>query len=136
MAKPERLQQSIETSMSLPGLSPTDRPEARERVRTMATEYGQRLLADPGGMKWRQHAWLEPPVFQRLSELRVPTLILVGGPLMFEAPQAVEALSRAIPGARVVLMPAESTMINLDQPEAFNRIILDFLDGINHPPRQ
>jgi hypothetical protein len=32
-------------------------------------------------------------------------------------------------------MPAESTMIDLDQPEAFNRIVLDFLDAINQSPK-
>ena len=57
------------------------------------------------GMERRAHAWLEPPAFQRLSEIHVPTLIVAGEPLLFGAPQAVEALSHAIAGARVVLMP-------------------------------
>ena len=88
-------------------------------------------------MERRAHAWLEPPAFHRLSDIQVPALIVAGEPLLFGAQQAVEALSRAIAGAKVVLMPGgESTMINLDQPEAFNRIVLDFLDAINRPPRQ
>jgi pimeloyl-ACP methyl ester carboxylesterase len=132
----ERTQQFIEFGMSLPENS-LERPEARERMRIMATEYAQRILADlAGSMQRREHAWLEPPAFQRLSELHVPTLIVVGGQLPFDAPQAVEALSRAIAGAKVVLMPTESTMINLEQPEAFNRIVLDFLDAIDQSPKQ
>ncbi|MGO8948404.1 MAG: alpha/beta fold hydrolase [Ktedonobacterales bacterium] len=131
----ERLQQFIETSFSLPEYAP-ERPEARERARTIATEFAQRLLADPGGMERRQHAWLEPPAFQRLSEIHVPTLMVVPEPLMGNAPQSVEAVSQAIAGARVVTMPARSTAYTLDQPEAFNRIVLDFLDAINQPPRQ
>jgi len=131
----ERLQQFIETSFSMPEYSPA-RPEARERARTIATEYAQRLLADPTWTERRQHVWLEPPAFQRLSEIHVPTLMVVRGPLMLGAQQTVEALSQAIAGAKVVTMPAESTMINMDQPEVFNRIVLDFLDAINQPPKQ
>jgi 3-oxoadipate enol-lactonase len=126
----ERMKQFIEFGMSLPE-NALDRAEARERARTMATENAQRLLAEPELGHLRAHAWLEPPAFQRLAELHVPTLILVGGPMLLGAPKAVEALSRAITGAQLVLMPAESTMINLNQPEAFNGIVLDFLEASN-----
>jgi 3-oxoadipate enol-lactonase len=132
----ERMQQFIETSFSMPEYARM-RPEARERMRTIATENTQSLSADAAGwMERRAHAWLEPPAFQRLSEIHVPTLIVAGEPLIGNAPQAIDALSHAIAGARVVLMPAESTVINLDQPEVFNRIVLDFLDAINQSPRQ
>ena len=51
------------------------------------TEFAQRILADLAGwMERRQHVWLEPPAFQRLSEIHVPTLIVVRGPLEFNAP--------------------------------------------------
>jgi pimeloyl-ACP methyl ester carboxylesterase len=131
----ERMQQFIEAGMSLPEYAPV-RPKARERMRTIATEYAQRLLADPTWMERRAHAGLEPPAFQRLSEIHVPTLIVERGPLEFNAPQRIEALSHAIAGAKVVTMPAESSMINIDQPEAFNRIVLDFLDAIDQSPKQ
>ena len=132
----ERLQQFIEAGMSLPEYARI-RPETRERMHTMATENTQRLLADLAGwMERRAHAWLEPPAFQRLSEIHVPTLIVAGEPLIGNAPQQIEALSQAIAGAKVVLMPAESTAINMDQPDVFNRIILDFLNVINQSPEQ
>jgi pimeloyl-ACP methyl ester carboxylesterase len=132
----ERMQQFIEAGMGLPEYA-RSRPEVRERMRTIATEYTQRILADLiGWMEWSAHAWLEPPAFQRLSEIHVPTLIVEPEPLEFNAPQRVEALSHAIAGAKAVTMPAESSLINLDQPEAFNRIVLDFLDAINQSPKQ
>jgi pimeloyl-ACP methyl ester carboxylesterase len=136
----ERVQQFIETSFSMPEYAPpADRPEVRERMRTIATENSQRILAAvkvPGGVERRAHAWLEPSAFDRLSEIKIPTLIVVGEPLLLDAQQAVEALSHAIARAKVVLIPAESSLINLEQPEAFNRIVLDFLDAINQSPRQ
>jgi hypothetical protein len=130
------MQQFIETSFSMPEYSPpADRPEVRERMRTIVTEYTQRVLADPTWPERRQHVWLEPPAFQRLSELHVPTLLVMGAPLKFDAPQYIEALSQAIAGAKVILMPTgESNWIDLN--EAFNRIVLGFLDAINRPPRQ
>ena len=131
----ERLQQFVETSMSLPEFS-HQRPEVRERMRTIATEFVQRMTANMEWMGRTQHAWLEPPAFQRLSEIHVPTLIVVRGPLDSDAQQSVEAVSHAIAGAKVVLMLAESTMVNVEQPGAFNRIALDFLDAINQSPEQ
>ena len=118
----ERMKQFIEAGMSLPEYARM-RPETRERMRTMATENTQSLLADPAEwMERRAHAWLEPPVFERLSEIHVPTLIVAGELLIVNTPQLLDALSHAIAGAKVVLIPAESTMINMDQPEAFNRL--------------
>ena len=136
----ERMQHFIEAGMSMPGYAPSvERSEARERMRTIVTEHTQRLLAsaqEPGWRERHRQAWLEPPAFQRLSEIHVPTLIVVRGPLGLDAPQYIDALSRAIAGARVMVMPAESTMINMDQPEAFNRLVLNFLDEINQSPKQ
>jgi pimeloyl-ACP methyl ester carboxylesterase len=135
----EQVQHFIEDFVSLPGYASTAAyPDIRERQRRIVTEYAQRMLAAaivPGWMERRAHAWLEPPVFQRLSEIHVPTMIVVRGPLTVDAQQYIEALSHAIAGAEVVLIPAESIMINLEQPEAFNRIVLDFLDAINRPPK-
>jgi pimeloyl-ACP methyl ester carboxylesterase len=126
----ERLQNFIEAGLSM-AENALERPETRERMRAMATENGQRLVANPEWIHLRTHAWREPPVFQRLSEIHVPTLIVVQRPLQFDALQYIEALSQAIAGAKVALIPAESTMINLNQPEAFNRIVLDFLGAID-----
>ena len=136
----ERIQHFIEAGMNNPEYAPpVERSKARERLRTIVTEQAQRILAsaqEPEYSERHRQAWLEPPAFQRLAEIHVPTLIVVRGPLVRDAPQYIDALSRAIAGARVVVMPAESTMINLDQPEAFNRLVLDFLDAINRPPKQ
>ena len=89
----ERLQHFIEAGMSNPEYAPpVERSEARERLRTIVTEHTQRLLAsaqEPGYSERRRQAWLEPPAFQRLSEIHVPTLIVVRGPLKFEMPRSI-----------------------------------------------
>jgi pimeloyl-ACP methyl ester carboxylesterase len=41
--------------------------------------------------------------------------------------EAKDALARAIPGARWVVVPASGHVTNADQPAAFNAILKEFL---------
>ena len=127
----ERLQQFIEAGLSRTGYAPpADRPEARERQRTIVTENSQRLLTsmqEPGWLERHNQAWLDPSAFGRLGRIRVPTLMVVREPLGPDAQQYVYALSQAIAGAKVVVMPSAWSPLNLEQPQAVNRLILDFL---------
>jgi len=71
-------------------------------------------------------------VIENLTEIKVPTLILVGEndtPFL----QATEYMSKVIPGARRVVIPEAGHTVNRDNPEAFNRVVLDFLGTLNLP---
>jgi pimeloyl-ACP methyl ester carboxylesterase len=39
-------------------------------------------------------------------------------------------MAKKIPGARLEVIRDAGHSSNLDQPEAFNRVLLDFLDGL------
>jgi pimeloyl-ACP methyl ester carboxylesterase len=67
---------------------------------------------------------LEP----RLRTLRIPTLVTVEE----DAPalDASRVLGAAIPGAVLRTLPATGHTLNLEEPEAFNAAVLDFLRGI------
>ena len=84
-------------------------------------------MREPGWRERFEQAWLDPPPFGRLGEIRVPTLIIVRGPLGPDAQQYVYALSQAIAGARLVPMPSAWSPLTLEQPNIVNRILLDFL---------
>jgi pimeloyl-ACP methyl ester carboxylesterase len=72
-----------------------------------------------------------PEVIDGLPTIRVPTLIVVGDQDQpFLAP--CEYMAKKIAGARLVVIPGAGHSSNLDQPEAFNRALLEFLDGL--PP--
>ena len=72
-----------------------------------------------------------PRVIDGLAGIRVPTLIIVGDQDQpFLAP--CEYMAKKIPGARLEVIRGAGHSSNLDQPEAFNRVLLDFLDGL--PP--
>lgn len=64
----------------------------------------------------------------RLSQLRVPTLVIHG-----ESDRLVPAgngklIAERIPGARLVLLPAASHLFTTDQTEAAHQAILEFLE--------
>ena len=64
-----------------------------------------------------------------LSSIRVPTLIVLGDrDTPFIAP--CEYMAKKIPGARLEVIVDAGHASNLDQPEAFNRVLLDFLGSL------
>jgi pimeloyl-ACP methyl ester carboxylesterase len=68
-------------------------------------------------------------VIDGLSQIAVPTLIIVGDQDQpFLAP--CEYMAKKIPGARLEVIRGAGHSSNLDQPEAFNRVLLDFLTGL------
>lgn len=74
-----------------------------------------------------------PSVFDledRLGKLEVPTLIITGD----EDDPCLEPgifMKRKIPAAGLVVIPKSGHTINLEEPEAFNRALLDFLTAVD-----
>jgi len=71
-------------------------------------------------------------VIENLGEVKVPTLVLVGErdtPFL----AASEYMERAIPDARRVVVPDAGHAANLDNTEAFNHAVLDFLGSLALP---
>jgi pimeloyl-ACP methyl ester carboxylesterase len=64
---------------------------------------------------------------ERFSELRIPTLLLVGGdsPPLFQ--RALEAVAEALPSGQVAVMPGEQHVAMDTNPELFLREVLAFL---------
>ena len=65
----------------------------------------------------------------QLHEIGCPTLVVAGECDVVIGPAAKETLARGIRNARIVMIPASGHVSNWDQPERFNRILLDFLDS-------
>lgn len=69
-----------------------------------------------------------------LPDIAVPTLVLVGSEdRHFLA--AADYMAGKIPGARKIVIPGAGHASNLDQPEAFNRAVDDFLAELAGPDR-
>jgi pimeloyl-ACP methyl ester carboxylesterase len=74
-----------------------------------------------------------PSVFElgdRLEKLEVPTLIMTGD----EDDPCLEPglyMKRKIPAAGLVVIPKSGHTINLEEPDVFNRTVLDFLTAVD-----
>ena len=68
-------------------------------------------------------------VIDALGSIRVPTIVIVGDrDEPFIAP--CEYMAKKIPGARLEVIRDAGHSSNLDQPDAFNRVLIDFLDSL------
>lgn len=65
----------------------------------------------------------------RLGEVRVPTLVVVGDLDTPQTLEAADALAKGIPGARLGVIRGTAHLPNMERPEEFNRLVLDFLGG-------
>jgi pimeloyl-ACP methyl ester carboxylesterase len=70
---------------------------------------------------------LDPPAMDRVSEIDAPTLILFGTLDMPDLKEVVDYLEATIPNARRVDIPGVAHMVNLEAPERFNEVLLEFL---------
>lgn len=70
---------------------------------------------------------LAPPAAERLDEILVPTLVLAGE---YDQPSQIagpKLLAERIPNAEFVMLNGAAHLLNMEQPEAFNAAVLNFL---------
>ncbi|HET7034706.1 MAG TPA: 2-succinyl-6-hydroxy-2,4-cyclohexadiene-1-carboxylate synthase [Thermomicrobiaceae bacterium] len=101
-------------------------PAARERHRA------QRLSNSPLGLANSLRgtgAGAMEPVVDRLAELQMPTLLVVGE-LDDKYVALAGALEHAIPGARLAIVPDAGHAVHLEQPEVFERLVYEFITRV------
>lgn len=62
-----------------------------------------------------------------VERIAVPTLIVTSDEDTVYPPATAEAMTRRIPGARLAVIAGAGHVSNLEQPDAFNRTVLEFL---------
>lgn len=103
---------------------PAGHEDARRRVTELLAAYrGGRWLnpVEPSGPD-------KPVTMTDLASVKAPTLVVSGE---LEVPYlriVSDALAYGIPGARKVIIPGGGHMVNLIEPERYNRAVLDFLE--------
>ncbi|MBX6762978.1 MAG: alpha/beta hydrolase [Rubrobacteraceae bacterium] len=99
-------------------------PQTRQRLRTILSENAFSVFE---GFEPQSHR-LALLTEDRLKEIDAPTLLILsdGGrdPLARALDDRLEEL---IPTLRTVVLPDASPMVNMDRPEEFNRMVLEFL---------
>ena len=67
---------------------------------------------------------------ERLSEITLPVQLIVGADDPSTPPEASRVIQQQIAGASLAVIDNGSHLCNVEQPEAFNRALLGFLDRV------
>jgi 3-oxoadipate enol-lactonase len=94
-------------------------PVVRERVRAMARATVESVMEGRS---------LYPPAIERLAELQMPMLVVVGELDMPGIHEIADLLIDANPNAELVTIPDVAHMVNLEKPEEFNELLLSYLE--------
>ena len=74
---------------------------------------------------------LDPPAAGRLAEIKIPVLVIVGDLDPSTAAGTADYLANNVEGAKKIPFEGVAHMVNMEQPERFNRVVLDFLEGVD-----
>ena len=115
---------AIELMLDFPPMVPAAAvPVLRSRIEAMASEYSwAHFLPDAP-----RAVALEPPAAERLQEIAVPTLVVVGECDMNAMHVQADFVAARIPGARTVRIARSGHMTNMEAPGEFNVAVLDFI---------
>jgi pimeloyl-ACP methyl ester carboxylesterase len=72
---------------------------------------------------------LDPPRAERMDDIAVPALIMVGEHDLPDVRQAADHLATTLGDGKAVVIPDAAHLPSLEQPEAFNRALFGFLDS-------
>ena len=72
-------------------------------------------------------SWPEPPLEERLGEIRAPTLVVVGSNDVEDIREIGDQLVGEIAGARLEVVEGAGHLPSLERPRELNRLLLDFL---------
>jgi pimeloyl-ACP methyl ester carboxylesterase len=101
---------------------------ARKRLESMLlenfsvyrTDFSQLLLG------------ADPPALHLLPAVRTPTLIVTGDNVNPDLQIIMEMLQRGVRNARRIVIPHAGHLANMERPEEFNRIVLEWLGKQQH----
>jgi len=89
-----------------------------------AGEYLASFRDDP------QRPWQVP---EKLGSIAAPTLVVRGEGEMEEFCAMAQLVASRVPGARLAVVPNSGHLVPLEQPQAFARLLLEFLQSLPHP---
>jgi pimeloyl-ACP methyl ester carboxylesterase len=73
----------------------------------------------------------QTPAFDRLTDLNIPVLVIVGAHDTPYILAAADYMLERIPSARKVIIEDAAHLPNLDQPDEFQGIVQEFLEGLS-----
>ena len=100
-----------------------EQPAVADELRAIVGDYsGWHWLDRANGQRSPQ-----PPASQRLEAIAAPTLVVVGERDLPDFHACGAAMAQRIPDARLAIIPGAGHMANMENPAAFNDLVLPFL---------
>jgi len=95
----------------------------RERITQIAMDNFHVHVENP----WKLQVPPEPRTWERLSNIRLPTLLIIGDRDVPAQILMVDNIHTHIPGSKKVLIQGADHIVNMSKPDEFNRTVLEFL---------
>lgn len=109
----------LQNALNIPAM---ENPTVARKLRPIAIDNSRFWLVNPLFSRFPS-----PPAVQRLAEIRVPTLLIIGDQDVPTSQAIVQTLEKEIPGANKAVIPGAGHVVPMEKPEEFNRILSDFL---------
>jgi 3-oxoadipate enol-lactonase len=120
---------AIAESMRAKLLSPhtyANKPDVVDKaVKIMEQSSVAGIIGALNGMKAR------PDSRSLLPEIKAPVLLLQGQDDQIIPAEEIASMQKAIPHSKLVSIPEAGHLLNLEQPEMFNRTLLDFIHSLD-----
>lgn len=87
------------------------------------------LTANPQDMTHADYTRPARPALSRLSEIRIPTLILVGDADIPDVHAHAGAIEAGIAGSKRVIVSDSGHLMYLERPEEFSRLVISFIES-------
>jgi pimeloyl-ACP methyl ester carboxylesterase len=102
--------------------------QVNSKVRDLVRDMNRIALQTPADLG--NEIPLEPAAANRLSEIKVPTLVVVGDLDTERTLAAADFLAGNVPNAKKIMMNGTAHLPNMEQPEEFNEHVLSFLSQL------
>ena len=118
----------IETQIWFDGMNRTPE-QVDQSMRKLAYEMNRLALAHEAKQLGKRLPNAATPAFDRLAELRIPVLIIVGAHDTPYILAAANYMTEKLASARKVTIEDAAHLPNMDHPDEFQKAVRDFLDG-------
>lgn len=96
----------------------------RNKAKLMYTENLKNLK--PGIREVR----LNPPAIGRLTEIKSPTLTIVGDLDMPDIIEITDMVVKNVTGAKKITIKGTAHLVNMEKPKEFNEVVINFISGL------
>ena len=123
LIKQGKLKEAVE--MDVNTWAAAQNPESRKKIMMIALENAHVQVDNP----WKHQVSPDPPSYKRLSEISVPTLVIIGDRDVRGMQFIADDLHSKIPASKKMVVQGADHIVNMSRPEEFNKAVLEFLSS-------